>query len=70
MSSIMGAGRPHTPNLSSINLARTATVGLVHGNGGIATQLSRVASKAQLVTAAGAGEHEQVAGQWHCWVAA
>lgn len=50
-SSMLGAGRPHTPTLSSLNLPRTATstaVGLVPGNGGIAAQLSRVGSRAHL----------------------
>lgn len=50
MGSMVG-GRPHTPNLSTMNLPCTATsaaIGLTPGNGGIATQLSRVASRMQL----------------------
>lgn len=57
-SSMLG-GRPHTPTQSTMNLQRTATsatIGLMPGNGGIATQLSRVGSKMQLGgTTAGAG---------------
>jgi hypothetical protein len=59
VSSMMGAGRPHTPTLSTMNLPRTATsttVGWMPGNGGIAAQLSRVGSRVHLAAANTTGE--------------
>jgi hypothetical protein len=56
VSSMLGAGRPHTPTLSTMNLPRTATsttVGVMPGNGGIAAQLSRVGSRVHLAAATG-----------------
>jgi hypothetical protein len=54
------AGRPHTPTMSTLNLPRagTSAVGAVFApsSGGIAAQLSRVASKAQLGSGTGLGE--------------
>jgi hypothetical protein len=57
--STLVGGRPHTPTLSTMNLQRTATsatTGLMPGNGGIAAQLSRVASRVQVGAATTAGE--------------
>lgn len=58
----MVAGRPHTPTMSTLNLPRagTSVVGgaFAPGNGGIAAQLSGVASKVQLGSGTGLGELE------------